>query len=80
MFKMAFPNGMYECQTRSKTWRQFDRVYGSYFKLDRLYEELYSKHFKTHYNGQPTRRYLKLTKRINEGERFTNSDIENLLL
>ena len=67
---------MYECQTRSKRWRQMDKVYGSYFKLDRLYEELYSKHFKTHYKGNPTRRYLKLIKQINKAERFTDSEID----
>ncbi len=45
-----------------------DKVYGSYFKLDKLYEELYSKHFKTHYNGKPTRRYLKIMQQINKIE------------
>jgi len=54
-----------------------NRVYGSYFELDNLYEELYSKHFKTHYNGKPTKRYLKLLKQINKNVRFSASDIEN---
>jgi hypothetical protein len=49
-----------------------DKVYGSYFRLDRLYEELYSKHFKTHYNGRPTKRYLKLMEQINRAEHFTD--------
>ena len=75
---MAFPNGMYGSQTKSKSWRQMDRVYGSYFKLDELYEEVYSKHFKTHYNGKPTKRYLKLIEQINKAERFSDSDKENL--
>ena len=57
-----------------------DRVYGSYFELDNLYEELYSKHFKTHYNGKPTKRYLKLLKQINKVERFSATDIEQLFL
>ena len=71
---------MYESQTKSKSWRLMDKVYGSYFKLDELYEELYSKHFKTHYNGKPTKRYLKLLEQINRAERFTDSDIEKLFL
>ena len=71
---------MYECQTKSKSWRQFDTVYGNYFKLDGLYEELYSKHFKTHYNGKPTKRYLKLLEQINKAESFTDSEIRNLYL
>jgi hypothetical protein len=60
----AFSGCMYDCQTKSKSWRQIDKVYGSLFKLDELYEELNSKHFKTHYNGKPTRRYLKLMEKI----------------
>jgi len=43
-------------------------------------EELYSKHFKTHYNGKPTKRYLKLLKQINKNVRFSASDIEQLFL
>ncbi len=59
---------MYDSQTKSKKWRLWDRLYGSYFKLDKLYEELYSKHFKTNYKGKPTKRYLKLIQQINKIE------------
>jgi hypothetical protein len=55
-----------------------EKVYGSYFDIDRLYEELYSKHFKTHYNGKSTKRYLRLIEQINKAERFTDSDIERM--
>jgi len=78
MHRSALPSGMYECQTQSKRWRFMNRVYGSYFDLDRLYEELYSKHFKKHYNGKPTKRYLKLINKINEGERFSVDEIDQL--
>ena len=47
---------------------------------DRHYEELYSKYFKTHYSGKPTRRYLKLMEQIYKAERFSDFDIENHLL
>ena len=57
-----------------------EKVYGSYFDIDRLDEELYSKHFKTHYNGKPTKRYLKLMGKINKAERFSVSEIEQLFL
>ena len=73
-----FQGGMYESQTKSKRWRQWDRLYGGYFELDRLYQQLYSKHFKTHYNGKPTRRYLKLMRKINEGEWIPISEMKNL--
>lgn len=80
MHRSNLPSGMYDSQTKSKKWREMDKVYGSYFKLDNLYEELYSKHFKTHYRGKPTRRYLKLMEQINRAERFTGSEMEQLFL
>ena len=55
-----------------------DKVYGSYFKLDDLYEELYSKHFKTHYYGKPTKRYLKLMRKINKAEHIPIPEMKTL--
>jgi hypothetical protein len=80
MHRSALPSGMYECQTKSKKWRGIEKIYGAYFEADKLYEQLYSKHFKTHYNGKPTKRYLRLMKQINKAERFTSSEIEALFL
>ena len=60
----AFGGGMYDSQIQSKQWRVFKRVYGSSFELERCYDELYSKHFKTHYKGKPTKRYLRVLKKI----------------
>jgi hypothetical protein len=57
-----------------------ERVFGSYFKLDGLYEQLYSKHFKMHYNGKPTKRYLRLIQQINRAEHFNMSNIEQLFI
>jgi hypothetical protein len=44
------------------------------------FHELYSKHFKTHYNGKPTKWYLKLMRKINDGERIPISEMKTLLL
>jgi hypothetical protein len=79
MHRSNLPSGMYESQTKSKSWRQMDKVYGSYFKLDELYEELYSKHFKTHYNSKPTKRYLSLLNKISQAERIPIEEIERLV-
>ena len=76
--RSALRSGMYESQTKSKSWRTMEKVYGSYFDLERLYQQLYSKHFKRHYKGRPTRRYLKLMRKINKGERFPISEMKNL--
>ncbi|WP_242093617.1 hypothetical protein [Aestuariivivens sediminicola] len=79
MHRSNLPSGMYESQTKSKSWRHLDKVYGSLFKMDRLYEELYSKHFKTHYNGKPTKRYLRLMEQIQKADKISNYEIESLL-
>ena len=56
----AYPNAMYECQTYSKRGRMIDKVCKIMYGSDELYEELYSKHFKTHYAGKPTKRYKQI--------------------
>ncbi len=78
MHRSALPSGMYEKQTQTKKWRQLERVYGCHFDLDRHYEELYSKHFRRHYNGKPTKKYLKLMEKINRAKGFSVEEIENL--
>lgn len=76
----AFKGFMYESQARSKKLRLIDRVYGSYFKQDNYYDELYSKHFKTHYAGKPTKRYLSLMEKIQDVKEITAGEIESLLM
>ena len=76
--RSAFPSGMYECQTKSKKWRGWDKVYGSYYETDRLYEQLYSKHFKKFYAGKPTKKYLRIMKQIKRAERLTSYDLKQL--
>lgn len=78
MHRSALPSGMYSKQTETKKWRQMKKVYGAYFDTDKCYEEIYSKHFKKYYKGKPTKRYLKLLQKINEAEKVTVSEIENL--
>src|SRR5690625_2668366 len=56
----AYPHAMYECQTYSKRGRMVDKVCKIMNGSDKLYEELYSKHFKTHYAGKPTKRYKQI--------------------
>ena len=79
MHRSNLPSGMYSVQTESKNWRRMSKFYGSYYKLDDYYEELYSKHFKTHYNGKPTKRYLKLIEQIKKVEDFSASNLNDYL-
>jgi len=80
LHRTAFRDCMYDSQTKSKKWQQMERVYGVYFELDRLYEQLYKKHFKKFYNGKPTKKYLTLLKKIEDAERFSDRELKNLLL
>jgi len=56
----AYPHAMYECQTYSKRGRQIDKVCRIMNGEEKLFNELYSKHFKTHYAGKPTKRYRQI--------------------
>lgn len=56
--------GMYEKQTRSKTYRSLDKYFANGIDLEKCYDELDSKYFKSHYRGKPTKRYLRLMKKI----------------
>ena len=80
MHRSNLPSGMYECQTKSKKWRAMEKAYGAYFDLDRHYKQLYSKYFKTHYNGMPTKKYIKIMQQINEGNQMSSSEIERLYI
>ncbi|TYB80333.1 hypothetical protein ES676_01305 [Bizionia saleffrena] len=74
--RTAIKGGLYTKQTYSKYFRRLDKVYGACFELDRLYEELYSKHFKKTYKGKPTKRYLSLIAKIAKAERVSVMDIK----
>ena len=76
----AFRGCYYESQTRSRKMRMVDKVYGSYFKQDKLYEELYKPYFKPYYAGKPTKRYIRINKKLEEAERISAEDFERLLV
>jgi len=80
LHRTASTNGMYECQTTSKKWRFIENAFGSFFKADKLYDELYSKHFKKFYAGKPTKRYLKILNQLQKYERYTSTEIDSLIL
>jgi hypothetical protein len=66
LHREAFGGCFYSKQVQSKFWQHLDNtVLGREFKAESLYEKIYSKHFKTHYAGKPTKKYLQLIERIN---------------
>jgi hypothetical protein len=56
--------GYYFKQIQSKEYRYLEKVYGPMFQEDKLYDQLYSKHFRKFYKGKPTKRYLKIMKQL----------------
>ena len=80
LHREAFSDCMYDSQTRSKSIRNMEAIYGSYFDLDKLYKMLYAKNFKKSYAGKPTKKYLKIMRKIKEGEMVTIDEINNLFV
>lgn len=64
LHREAFNGVYYDSQIQSKKMREYIRVIGPVFKHDKLYEELHKPYFKTHYNGQPTKRYARIKKKL----------------
>jgi hypothetical protein len=64
LHREAFRGCMYDKQTKSKKWREFQNIFGFAFESDEAYEEIHSKNFKTHYAGKPTKRYQRLMRKI----------------
>lgn len=50
-----------------------------YFENDKLFEQLYKKHFKKHYAGKPTKKYLRLTRQIQKAESISFQEIKRLM-
>lgn len=68
LHREAFKSCYYEKQIQSKYARSLEKNLGAWLKSNKLYSELYSKHFRSQYNGKPTKRYMKLMKQIKEAE------------
>lgn len=75
----AHPFALYESQTYSHKNRALLRLYDKKFGSDKAYDQIYSKHFKTHYAGRLTKRYQRLLKKIEESKSVSFS-IEELML
>lgn len=79
LHRKAFRGCFYEKQTYSARNRWLCRSYEIIFGVEKAYEQIYSKYFKKHYAGKPTKRYQKLVKKINEGSRINERDIEEMV-
>lgn len=71
---------MYEKQTYSQKNRGIMRMYEKVFNSDKLYEQLYNKHFKRSYAGKPTKRFLRLMQKIRESENMPYTESELMVM
>jgi hypothetical protein len=77
LHREAFRECMYDTQTLSHKDRGLIRLFDRSVKMEKAHEKIYSKHFKTHYAGRPTKRYLKLKRQIEQG---AGIDVRRLML
>jgi len=70
--RSAIRGGIYKKQLQSKGERDLYKTFELFF----LSEELDKKHFKTHYAGKPTKKYLKLIEKIHSAENNLNNAIK----
>lgn len=80
LHRTAFNNLMYQSQIESKKSRFLFSIFNKATLPDEVYESRYKKYFKTHYKGKPTKRYLKLEKKIKLAEGYPNDIVEQLLV
>jgi len=78
--RVAFTGLMYQNQIESKKSRQLHKIFDRFYLSDEVYEERFKKYFKTHYNGKPTKRYLKLESKIRTAESYPVGTLERLML
>jgi len=71
---------MYESQINSKKNRNLIQILNRVFIPDEVYDERYKKYYKTHYNGKPTKRYLKYLKRTEISESYPIGTLESLMM
>ncbi|MEC4048461.1 hypothetical protein OX284_003390 [Flavobacterium sp. SUN046] len=80
LHRTAFKSMMYSKQIESKKYRSLGKVFEACFITDEVYNELYKKYFKTHYNDKPTKRYLKLKNKIDLANSYPPNMEEILLM
>lgn len=79
LHREAFTDVYYEKQTYSHKTRNMIKLFEKVF-TDNLYEEYYKKYRKTYYKGKPTKKEVKLQKRLNIARSYPSDTYERLLV
>lgn len=73
--RTAFKNVCYLSETFSTKYKEKYKQLSKLNKRDAGLNMIYSKHFRPYYNGEPTKRFLKAMKWIEEGEGMSEEEI-----
>lgn len=73
--RSAFKGCYYEKQTYSLAKRRMNQSFEKLFGTEKLYEELFRKHFKTTYAGKATKRYKRIWGKIYDASNVSENDI-----
>ncbi|MEP6466164.1 MAG: hypothetical protein ABJB05_07645 [Parafilimonas sp.] len=77
LHRLAVRGCMYEKQTYSHKNKMLYRSWDKLFCIDKVYEQIYGKHFKKQYAGKPTKRYIKLWKQIQAARNINKRQLLN---
>lgn len=76
--RSSLPGLLYEKQLESKRCRSWHRMYAGEFCGD-LYSELFSKYFKKYYQGKITKRFARISKKLQAIENCSEDEFLKLL-
>lgn len=76
----AFNGVYYDSQIRSKKMRYYDKMFGPMYQTEKLYNELNKPSFKPYYNGQPTKRHIRINKKLHAASQVSIEDWERAVV
>ena len=79
LHREAFRGCIYEIQTQSQKSRRVNKLLDIALGGSKARDQIYGKHFKTHYAGRPTKRYLRLMNQVRQSEQFSARDLDRLI-
>lgn len=78
--RSAFKDCMYQSQTYSDRNRDLLKQFDIHHKAESLGSQMFSKYFKTHYAGKPTKKFLKILNAMEKTKNTNLKSIEELLM
>lgn len=76
----AYSGVMYDCQTKSRKWRDLQHYYGPMLKADAEAGKFYKPYHKTHYRGRPTRKYRRILYLRQWTMRMSDDDVARMII